>query len=133
MKKWWRYIVALLLVLLNVTNVLAEGENGSLETELIQPSLSIVESFYINNVEITSDFDSQCISGNDNLLASYSIANIGDEQQSVQLILCVYGMNGKILDVAITSDTILPNQTKNIQRNLTVGNDVSECYAKVFL
>lgn len=118
---------------------ITEGQNKtpvqrfSSGTELIEPSLSIAESFYINNVEVTSNFDSQSISANDNLLASYSITNMGDDPQLVQLILCVYGMNGVMLDAAITSDTILPNQTKNIQRNLTVGNDVSECYAKVFL
>jgi len=95
--------------------------------------LNIVESFYINNTEVTGDYASQNIKANDNLFASYSITNTGTASQSVQLILCVYNLDGRLLDMAVISDTILSNETKNVEKGLTVGADVTGCYAKVFL
>ena len=101
--------------------------------EIIQPSLNIVENFYINNNAVTGDFSTQNIKGNDNLLASYSITNFGTKEQSVQLILCVYSLEGKMLDIAVVSDTIASNETKDVEKGLTVGANVAGCYAKVFL
>lgn len=112
--------------------------NSSVQTftatsEIIQPSLNIVERFYINNTEVTGDYASQNIKANDNLFASYSITNTGTASQSVQLILCVYNLDGRLLDMAVISDTILSNETKDIEKGLTVGANVTGCYAKVFL
>ena len=102
-------------------------------SEIIQPSLNIVESFYINNTKVTGDYASQNIKANDNLFASYSITNTGTASQSVQLILCVYNLDGRLLDMAVISDTILSNETKDVEKGLTVGANVTGCYAKVFL
>ena len=105
----------------------------SATSEIIQPSLNIVESFYINNTEVIGDYASQNIKANDNLFASYSITNTGTASQSVQLILCVYNLDGRLLDMAVISDTILSNETKDVEKGLTVGTNVTGCYAKVFL
>lgn len=104
-----------------------------LNSEIIQPSLNIVESFYINNSEITNNFTSQNLKGNDTLFARYTITNSGTLTQSVQLILCVYSTEGRLLDMAVISDTIASNETKDIEKSLTVASNVSACYAKVFL
>lgn len=104
-----------------------------LNSEIIQPSLNIVERFYINNSEITNNFTSQNLKGNDTLFARYTITNSGTLTQSVQLILCVYSTEGRLLDMAVISDTIASNETKDIEKSLTVASNVSACYAKVFL
>lgn len=104
-----------------------------LNSEIIQPSLNIVESFYINDSEITNNFTSQNLKGNDTLFARYTITNSGTLTQSVQLILCVYSTEGRMLDMAVISDTIASNETKDIEKSLTVASNVSACYAKVFL
>lgn len=105
----------------------------SLNSEIIQPSLNIEERFYINNSEITNNFTSQNIKGNDTLFARYTITNSGTQTQSVQLILCVYSTEGRLLDMAVISDTIASNETKDMEKSLTVASNVSACYAKVFL
>lgn len=122
----------------NVDEENLETPENSIQTisttsEIVQPSLNIVENFYINNNAVIGDFSTQNIKGNDNLFASYSITNNGAESQSVQLILCIYSLEGRMLDMAVISDTIASNETKNIEKGLTVETNVSDCYAKVFL
>lgn len=104
-----------------------------LNSEIIQPSLNIVERFYINNSEITNNFTSQSIKGNDTLFARYTITNSGIQTQSVQLILCVYSPEGRLVDMAVISDTVASNETIDIEKSLTVASNVSACYSKVFL
>ena len=101
--------------------------------ETVEPSLSITTNYYINNTEITEDFELQSINKNDTLSAGYTITNYSTLEQSVRLMICIYSQDGRMLDVATISDVIEPNSTKGIEKSLTVGSEVSSCYAKVFL
>jgi len=105
----------------------------SLTPQVVEPSLNIQSEFYINNFEIAENLASQNINVNDTLSAQYTIYNSATQEQSVQLMLCLYSQDGRMLDVATISDTVEPNSTKVIEKSLTVGPNITSCYAKVFL
>ncbi len=109
------------------------SNDGIMTAEIIQPSLNIQEHFYVNDTEITSNHVQQTIMANDELLAEYIITNNGTNAQAVQLILCIYSPNGRLLNMSISSGNIAVGETKTISRSMTVAGDVTACYAKVML
>lgn len=116
------------------TEIERSAQATVMSADVIQPSLNIVENFYINNSKITENYETQEIRGGDNLCANCSITNTGSAKQSVQLILCAYNMQGRLIGI-ISSEpyNLEAGETKNFEKSMTIDSSITNCYAKVMI
>ncbi len=117
----------------DTNEVTSVNDNSPLPSENIQPSLNIQERFYINDVLISDNFDNQTINANDELTAEYIIINSGTASQSIQLILCLYTSEGRIINVTSVGGSINAGETKTFSKSMDVSSNITSCYAKVLL
>lgn len=112
----------------------ADGINNILmSTEVIQPTLNINATYYINDNLITGNLESESIQTDDEVHASYSITNMQNHSQEVQLILCLYDNNHRLINSSIASAVVMANETKTVEKNVVIENDIDNCYVKVLL
>ena len=116
------------------TEIERSAQATVMSTDVIQPSLNIVENFYINNSKITENYETQEIRGGDNLCANYSITNTGSAEQYVQLILCAYNMQGRLIGIISSEPYNLDaGETKSFEKSMTIDSSITNCYAKVMI
>ena len=109
-------------------------QTAAVDAEVVQPSLSIAENFYINNSKITETPETQEIKGGDNLRADYSITNTASAAQPVQLILYAYDMRGGLIGGVSTEPyTLAAGETKSFEKSITISSDITNCYVKAML
>lgn len=91
--------------------------------------------YFINNAESEPDNKTELVKC-DSVSVKYTVINVGDREQDLCLMICLYDEKGSFLGVSYTPDSVGINKFKEIEADIEINDDIKvsdKYYAKVML
>lgn len=107
----------------------AVKENG-IPYKSIYGTANVIETEYLINGEEDDASNKTMLVEDDSVYVKYTIINVGEEEQDLCIMICLYDGTGRFLTTAYETDSISINKCKEIETDITVSEG---CYAKVIL